>query len=74
MSIILFPFKLLAMIFGGLGKGLGLVVAGLVAAFITRWLLCVYAWNAGNTHITGPVLFWSMVAAFVLTLIAGNSK
>jgi len=74
MSIILFPFKILALVFGGLGKGFGLLIAAICNAFIVRWLLCAYAWNAGDAHITSNVLLVGMIAGFVLTFIAGSSK
>jgi ABC-type Fe3+-siderophore transport system permease subunit len=74
MSIILFPFKVLAVLFSGLGKGLGLFIAAVLNAFIVRWLLCVYAWNTGNAHVTSNVILVGMIAGFVLTFVAGSKK
>jgi hypothetical protein len=74
MGFLLFPFKILATIFSGLGKGLGMIVACLVAAFLTNWGLRVYAWNMGDARITSGILFWIPVLAAVLTLVAGSSK
>jgi hypothetical protein len=74
MSILLFPFKILAYVFSGLGSALGLVLAAIGNAIIARILIGVYAGYTGNYFIHQSTIMWIMIGAFVLTFVAAASK
>jgi len=70
MSLILAPFRFIAGIFGFLGKGIGVVVAAFVSAWLMRYVLCALAYN-GVVNVSQDRLTIGMLIAFGLTLMAG---
>jgi len=74
MSILLFPFKILA-VPGKLILGIvGVFFAACINAIIVRQLVCWWAWNTGSTGVTQAILTLVMVAVFIFTFVAAGDK
>lgn len=73
MSIILFPFRLIALLFSWLGSTVGLIIAAFVAAFITNHILNTLIWN-GVIHWSSGTVTLCCLVSFVLTLMSGGGK
>ena len=73
MSIILFPFKLLAVPAKAILGLVGVFIAAIVNAMIMSYLIRMAVWN-GMINVGDGAITLSMVVAFILTFIASGSK
>ena len=73
MSIILFPFKLLAVPAKAILGIVGVFIAAIINAWIVAYIMKILVWN-GHIYVGEGALTLSMLLAFILTFIASGSK
>jgi hypothetical protein len=73
MSIILLPFKLLAVPAKAILGIVGVFIAAIANAMIVSYIVRALVWN-GVFNVGGGVVTISMLVAFILTFMASGSK